>query len=127
SGAWTYPVWPPKSMVDLVHWYGSNFDALLMARPVWWKMTIWFDSLVFGPYYAFAIYALYKGKSWIRIPSIIQSSLLIAIVVIILGEETSGPYATTHLAFVYALNAPWLLLPMAVIARMYKKENPFAG
>lgn len=126
-GAWSYPIWPPKPMVDVIHWYGNNFDPVLIARPVWWKMTIWIDSLFFGPYYAFAIYAFTKGKSWIRIPSIIQSSLLIAVVIIILGEETAGEHATPHLAFVYALNAPWLFLPMFVIHRMYKSETPFAA
>ena len=26
------PVWPPESMVKLIHWYGNSFDPLLMAR-----------------------------------------------------------------------------------------------
>ena len=33
----TYPVWPPKWLIDLVHWYGKNFDPVLMARPAWWR------------------------------------------------------------------------------------------
>jgi hypothetical protein len=122
---WTYPLWPPKAAVDVIHWYGSNFDPLLMARPVWWKMTIWIDSLLFGPYYAFAIYAFTKGKNWIRIPSIVQSSFLIAIVLIILGEETWGEHATPSRLFVYGDNLPWLLFPILVIARMYRSERPF--
>jgi hypothetical protein len=122
---WTYPLWPPRAMVDLVHWYGSHFDPVLMARPVWWKMTIWIDALLFGPYYAVAIYAFTKGKDWIRIPSIVQSSFLIAIVIIILGEETWGPYATPNRLFVYLDNAPWLIVPALVIARMYGAEHPF--
>ena len=69
---WTYPLWPPKAAVDIIHGYGLSHDPVLLARPVWWKMTIWIDSIFFGPYYAFAIYAFTKGKSWIRIPSIIQ-------------------------------------------------------
>ncbi len=36
----TYPYWPPAPFVDLVHWWGRTFDPLLMARPVWWKVTI---------------------------------------------------------------------------------------
>jgi hypothetical protein len=124
---WTYPLWPPKPMVDVIHWYGANFDPLLMARPVWWKMTIWIDSLFFGPYYAFAIYAFTKGKSWIRIPSIVQSSFLIAIVLIILGEETWGEHATPNRLFVYLDNLPWLVFPMVVIARMWKSETPFGA
>jgi hypothetical protein len=122
---WTYPLWPPKAAVDVIHLYGSNFDPLLMARPVWWKMTIWIDSLLFGPYYAVAIYAFTKGKDWIRIPSIVQSSFLIAIVLIILGEETWGEHATPNLLFVYGDNLPWLLFPIFVIARMFKSERPF--
>ena len=25
-----YPLWPPPWMVDLVHWWGNNFDPVLM-------------------------------------------------------------------------------------------------
>ncbi len=46
SGAWDYPLWPPAAAVDLIHWYGNNFDPVLIARPAWWRMTIWIDSLV---------------------------------------------------------------------------------
>lgn len=28
-----YPAWPPRWLVDLVHWYGKNFDPVLIARP----------------------------------------------------------------------------------------------
>src|SRR5512138_539557 len=45
-----YPIWPPRVVVDLVHWYGRSFDPLLMARPPFWRMTIWIDILVFGPF-----------------------------------------------------------------------------
>ena len=41
-----YPVWPPKPFVDLIHWYGSNFDPPLMARPAWWRATIGFSTLM---------------------------------------------------------------------------------
>ena len=34
-----YPLWPPAALVDLVHWWGDNFDPLQNARPVWWKAT----------------------------------------------------------------------------------------
>jgi hypothetical protein len=124
---WTYPLWPPKAAIDLVHWYGANFDPVLMARPVWWKMTIWIDALLFGPYYAVAIYAFTKGKNWIRIPSIIQASFLIAVVTIILGEETWGEHATPSRLFVYLDNLPWLVFPMIVIARMARSERPFSA
>lgn len=120
-----YPIWPPPPFVDLVHWYGRSFDPVLIARPVWWRMTIWIDSLFFGPFYAFALYAYIRGRDWIRIPSIIWGSVLMTNVVIILGEEVAGPHATPYLPFVFALNLPWLVMPALVIWRMYRPEHPF--
>lgn len=35
------PVWPPRPIVEMVHAYGRRHDALLMARPPFWKMLIW--------------------------------------------------------------------------------------
>ena len=93
-GNFEYPLWPLPFMVDIIHWWGYNFDPVLIARPPWWKVTIWLDSLFFGPFYVFAIYAYTKGKEWIRIPSIIYSSVLITNVLVILGEEFYGPHST---------------------------------
>ena len=47
----TYPIWPPRFMVDLIHWWGRTYDPPLMAREPWWRATIWIDQLVFGPFY----------------------------------------------------------------------------
>ena len=47
-----YPIWPLPFFVDMVHWWGTNFDPLQWYRPVWWKATIWLDVIIFGPYYA---------------------------------------------------------------------------
>jgi hypothetical protein len=120
-----YPLWPPRKLVDLIHWYGRNFDPPLMARPVWWKATIWIDSLFFGPFYAFALYAYYKGRDWIRLPSVIWASVMLANVTIILSEETWGPHATPRLGMVLLANAGWVAFPLLVIARMWKSEHPF--
>ena len=118
------PLWPPASMVKLIHWYGSNFDPVLMARPQWWKMTIWVDALFYGPFYAFAIYAFVKGRDWIRIPAIFYSGMMFAGVTIILGEEVAGPHATPQLPLVIGLNLPWLLVPILLTLRL-RKEHPF--
>jgi len=125
SGDWEYPLWPPAFWVDIIHWYGRNFDPVLIARPVWWRMTIWIDSLFFGPFYVLAIYAYTKGRNWIRIPSIIWASVMMTNVVIILGEEFMGAHPTPHPWIVLALNAPWLLVPVYTIKRMWNAETPF--
>lgn len=120
-----YPLWPPAPLVDLVHWWGRTFDPLLLARPVWWKMTIWIDALGFGPFYTVALYAFLRGRDWIRIPTIIWASVLMTNVTIILGEELAGPHATPQPAMVILANLPWLLVPAAAIARMTRREHPF--
>jgi emopamil binding protein len=119
------PVWPPASMVRLIHAYGSSFDPLLMARPQWWKMTIWIDVLFYGPFYVLAIYAFVKGKDWIRIPAIFYSGMMFADVFIILGDEFAGPHAAPNFPFVLALNLPWLLVPVFLTLRL-RREHPFA-
>jgi emopamil binding protein len=121
----TYPIWPPRPFVDMIHSYGNTIDPLLMARPVWWRTTIWIDTLFFGPFYAAGLYALLKGKDWIRLPSIIWAAMLITNVLIILSEEISGPHAAPNVLVVLALNLPWLLVPAFMIYRMWKDEHPF--
>ena len=120
------PPWPPEPFVRLIHWYGDSFDPVLMARPVWWRMTIWVDSLIYGPFYAFAIYAFIKGRNWIRIPAFFYSGMMFMGVTVILGEEVAGPHATPHLPLVFGLNLPWLLVPFLLTARLWK-EHPFSG
>ena len=47
-------------------------------------------------------------------------------VTIILFEELVGAHATPERAMVLLVNAPWLLVPVGVIARMAKSEHPFS-
>lgn len=121
----TYPIWPPAPAVDLIHAYGHAFDHDLIAREAWWKVTIWIDNLLFGPFYLFAIYAFVKGKEWIRIPSIIYSSVLLTNVAVILGEEYAGTHASPNFPLVLLANLPWLLFPLYIIYRMWRYPNPF--
>jgi EXPERA (EXPanded EBP superfamily) len=121
-----YPVWPPSKLVDLVHWYGRNFDPVLIARPAWWRATIWIDSLFFGPFYVFAIYAFIKGKNWIRFASIIWASVMITNVSIILFEEINGEHASPQLMRVLLSNAAWVAFPLIVLYKMWRSIHPFS-
>jgi len=105
-----YPLWPPRVMVDLVHWWGDNFDPLLIARPPWWRATIWLDSLLFGPFYALAIF-------W--------SGVMFANVSIIMFEELCGPHHTPAAFIVTMANIPWWVLPFIVTWRFARSEHPF--
>lgn len=119
-----YPAWPPAFMVDLAHWWGRSFDPVLYARPAWFRATIWIDLVAFGPFYACAIFAFARGAEWIRVPSLLWAGLMLANVTIILFEELAGPHATPAPAAVLLANAGWLLMPLAVVARMWR-DHPF--
>jgi hypothetical protein len=122
----TYPIWPPRPVVDLIHAYGRMFDHDLIARPVWWRMTIWIDNLLFGPFYIVATYAYVRGKNWIRMPSVIYASMLLTNVIIILGEEYAGQYASPNFPLVLLANLPWLVFPLIIIGRMWRAQPPFS-
>ena len=120
----SYPAWPPHYFVNMVHSYGSKYDPLLMARPAFWRMTIWIDVLWNGPFYVAALYAVSRGREWIRIPALIWSGSMSAVVLIILAEEYNGIHASPHFPFVLLVNIPWRALPLGTIIRMCR-EHPF--
>lgn len=119
-----YPAWPPRAVVDLVHWYGNHYDPLLMARPAFFRMMIWVDVLAFGPFYFLASYAFVRGRDWIRVPALVWSGMMFLDVATILFDERFGEFPTPHFAFVAGANAPWLLLPVGVVARLWR-DHPF--
>ncbi len=119
-----YPLWPPRFFVDMVHSYGSKYDPLLMARPAFWRMGIWIDVIWNGPFYVFAIYAIVRGRDWIRVPALVWCGSMSAVVLMILSEEYNGIHRAPHFGFVLALNLPWLLLPLGTLVRM-ARAHPF--
>ena len=122
----TQPPWPPAPLLSLVHWWERSFDPLLLARPAWYRATIWLDVVVFGPFYAAAIYAYARGREWIRLPSVIWASMLFTNVFIILFDELKGIHATPAPAMVVAANAPWLIVPVLVVWRVARSPHLFS-
>ncbi len=120
-----YPLWPPAPLVDLVHWYGNTYDPLLMARPPFWRMTIWIDVIFFGPFYIAAFYAFLRGRNWIRVPALVWSGTMMANVLIILMDERYGVTPAPNFPFVLLLNLPWLTMPFLMIWRM-RRDHPFS-
>ncbi len=120
----SYPIWPPPFVVDLLHDYFRDHDPLLYARPEWYRAIVAIDSLFYGPFYIAALYAFWKGREWIRNWCLIWAAVMLATVTVILVEEVAGPYATDHLPLVLATNAGWLLVPVVVLIRMWG-EHPF--
>jgi hypothetical protein len=122
----SYPLWPPPPLVDLVHWWGRTFDPALLAREPWWRATIWLDVLGFGPFYAFALYAFVRGRDFIRVPAFVWAGIMFANVTIILFAELWGAHATPRRGVVIGANLPWLLMPGLVVWRLAGRAHPFA-
>jgi hypothetical protein len=126
-GKFTYPVWPPAPLVDLVHWWGRSFDPLLMVRPPFWLVTIWWDALVFGPFYVAALWAFKAGDERIREWTIMYSAFILPIVACICAEEVWGSTPALNQALVLGANAPWFLLPLSLLVRMLFDRHPFTA
>ena len=121
------PAWPPAPLLALVRWWETTFDPLLLARPAWYRATIWLDVLVFGPFYAIAIWAFVRGRDWIRLPCVVWATMLFTNVFIILFDELHGIHATPAPGVVVAANAAWLVVPVVVVWRLWRAERPFAA
>lgn len=120
----TYPVWPPAPFIDLIHWYGNNYDPLLMARPPFWRMTIWIDVILFGPFYFAALYAFIKRRNWIRVPALVWSGMMLSNVLILMFEEAFGAFPPPSLAMVLLANLSWFVFPLLMIWRMRREPFP---
>ena len=123
--SFTPPLWPPERLLALVHWWERTYDPLLWARPAWYRATIWLDVLAFGPFYAVAIYAFWRGRDWIRIPSVVWASMLFTNVFIILFDELWGVHATPAPLVVVSANLAWLVMPFVVGWRVLRSPHPF--
>ena len=119
----SYPLWPPAPLVDLVHWWGDTYDPLLMARPPFWRMTIWIDVIFFGPFYFFALYAFIRGRNWIRVPALVWSGMMMSNVLILMMEEAYGDFPPPNLGMVLLANLSWFVFPLLMIWRM--RREPF--
>jgi len=68
---------------------------------VWFKFLAWLSPFVFSPFYLVAIYAIIKGREWIRTPIIIYSSALTLDLLVIMAEEGWGEYASPNFTRVW--------------------------
>ena len=116
------PLWPPEPCVRAIHWWGRTADELVLARPVWFRVAIWLEILVQAPFYALAILAFVRGQSWIRLPAVVYSSVLLTIMPMVLGEQLLGPHATTRPGLVLAVYGAYVIMPALVAWRVRHPE-----
>ncbi len=120
-------LWPPGGALALIHWWEKTYDPLLWARPAWYRATIWIDVLVFGPFYAAAIYAFARGRAWIRTPCFVWAGMMLSNVIIILFDELAGVHASSRPGIVVGANLSWIVFPLLILWRMGKSPHPFSN
>lgn len=112
------PWWPPAPCVRAIHWWGHTADRLVLARPVWFQAGIWLEIVVQAPFYALAIFAFVQRRSWIRIPAIIYSTVLLTIMPMVMAEQYFGEHRTDQPGIVTAVYGAYVVMPLLVLLRV---------
>lgn len=110
-----YPVWPPARLVDLLHWWGRNYDHVLLTRPTWYRTIIGVEVALFGPFYAIASYALWRGKRWIRRPMLVWSVAMLCCVSAVLVGGAVAAYSPSQFLAVLAASSSWIIMPILIL------------
>lgn len=118
-------VFPPDWAIDLVHAYGERYDPLVMARPLWYRTTLAWQVVLFWPFYVAALWAFARGRDWVRKPGLVWAGSQLTIVMLPTVHQLVGPLATDHPVVVLFLYLPWMVVPVVVIARLWRSEHPF--
>lgn len=109
-------------------WYAHDTDPLFLKPPVWMRFVTGLSAFVYGPFYVLLAWALVKGKQWIQLPAVIYATMISTITgIIVFGVEFFGEpewRCTNPLKFL-ALNTPYVLIPLLLLARM-RKPDPFS-
>jgi hypothetical protein len=119
-------VWPPQAVVRFIHDFGRKYDPALMAREAYWRGGIYFDILLYGPFYAFALYAYARGREWIRVPTLLWGASIFTSTGLIVFEELWGVHAAPNVGVTLQAYAAYLVLPLVAIARMAFTAHPFS-
>ena len=92
------------------------------ARPVWFRAAIWVEVLVQAPFYAVAIYAFVRQRSWVRVPAIVYATVLLTIMPIVLAEQYFGPHASRRPLLVTAVYGAYVLMPVLLLVRVWSVD-----
>mmetsp|Transcript_31792 Transcript_31792/g.70617 ORF Transcript_31792/g.70617 Transcript_31792/m.70617 type:complete len:166 (+) Transcript_31792:63-560(+) len=116
----------PKWAVDMLDWHIKvNNDHLVSTNPNWFVALVYCEVAFQLPFFFIAAYAFAYQKKWIRIPALVYGVHTATTLVPILADiitHTSPPNWTLG-----AIYFPYLLVPLALAARMAVMPDPFPG
>ena len=106
-------------------WYAETYDPLLLDRLLSIRVMFGIDAFVFGTFYLVLVYAFVRRRNWIRMPALLYgAAMFYSIVVYVLMEAFSEHAAQTNLPMVLLIGAPYSIIPILLVWRMWKPE-PF--
>jgi hypothetical protein len=108
------------------YWYARSFDPIFLDTPLWLRIMCGIDAYVFGPFYLVLIYALTRGRNWIRIPALLYGAAIVYSTAVYFGFEflDESNRARANLWAVFLVNIPYTLVPLLLMWRMRHRE-PF--
>ena len=106
-------------------WYAETYDPLLLDRLLSIRVMFGIDAFVFGTFYLVLVYAFLRRRNWIRVPALLYAAAMVySVVVYDLMEAFSEHAAETNLPMVLLIGAPYTIIPILLIWRMWEPE-PF--
>jgi len=114
--------WPP--LRALYDWAVAEEPAHL-DPPVSLLTSAALDGFVHAPFLSVLIYALIRGRSWIRIPALLFAGSSVTNMFYYFVQTFARPHPPPNTAYYLAFNLPWLVAPIALAIRM-RREDPFA-
>ena len=120
-------VWPPDFVVEAFFFWGQ-YDPLLQANPFWLKVMCTLSPLVYMPFYFFAVYAILKGREWIRVPMMMFAwgmfySVTVILVVALYGEDH---LRSPRPDLIFAAYGAYWLYPVYLMYR-FASPTPFGS
>ncbi len=119
--------WTSGNGADANAWYirvaGDHFFA---TDPMPLRVRLYLSAFLFGPLAAYLAYAFFRGDARARPVGLLYAGAMIAGMVEFFAWEWASGTPPTHLAVFFAFNGPYLLVPLLVLARMWK-PRPFGA
>jgi len=125
------PAWLPAWQRELLSWYCKLYADPLMCRPqAWFRAIVYVEVALQLPFFFVALWAWARRREWLRIPLIVYgahvATTLVPIYGAMLDAWASGSLTSGQLCFLAAVYAPYLLVPLALVAYAGSRPRLFA-
>ena len=115
--------WPPLRALHA--WAVAQEPAHLDPPPILIANCL-LDGFVYAPFGVFLVYALVRGRRWIRLPAFLYAGSAVTNMFLYFTQTFLGPHPPLELAPYLGFNLPWLLAPIVLAGRL-RRRDPFAA